>query len=518
MTAATQRNLALKQHFTDAKPINEMMCHLLGTVEGLSVLEPSVGHGAFLGGVTGKPALLDVVDVDGRALNIVASQFRHLTPRIFQENFVDLFVEGLMKSSHPVRTTVYDCVISNPPYGLYFDLSYRKRIKDAFPGLYARESYGLFFAFAVSRLRERGRYVFLLPDTFLSSVNHRSLRSFMCAEAAPTHIIRFPSKLFETVNFGYGNLCIVAGEKRPIHNRDTVYWLDLFKNASLTTDSLDDAERFAGSMLREHCKFGWSSAMFTANGTSSGLSETLGDVAECRTGIYTGDNERFIGYDAARITRRVNGHSIDWSRKVHEEPLTPAQQEGGLQGERCYVPFIRGGHREAFEKTAWAINWSSEAIDFYRTNKKARLQNSRFYFKAGVSVPMVTTKRISAGTMCNAVFDQGVVGVFPNHSGYTPALLLYLNSSRASDRMKTLVNGSANNSANYLKRLPIPHFSDAALKQAAHLVSTAKRGGSLNQMICDDFVEACEQETDGGLPGQVTGKVGTRQENVQFGR
>jgi predicted RNA methylase len=494
MSTTAIRNLALKQHFTDAKPINEMMCHLLGTVEGLSVLEPSVGHGAFLGGFTGKPALLDVVDVDSHALSIVASQFQHFTPRIFHEDFIDLFVEGLMKSSHPVRTTLYDRVISNPPYGLYFDLSYRKRIKEAFPDLYARESYGLFFAFAVSRLRERGRYVFLLPDTFLSSVNHRSLRSFICAQAAPTHFIRFPSKLFETVNFGYGNLCIVVGEKRPIRNSDTVYWLDLFaKDTSLTRDSLCGSEHFPGSILKDHCDFGWSSAMFTAHGTSCGLSETLGDVAECRTGIYTGDNERFIGYDAARIIRRLNGHSIDWSLKVQEDPLTPAQKEAGLHGERCYVPFIRGGHREAFEKTAWAINWSPEAIDFYRTNKKARLQNSRFYFRTGISVPMVTTKRISAGTMCNAVFDQGVVGVFPKHSSDSPALLLYLNSSLASERMKTLVNGSANNSANYLKRLPVPHFSHAALERADHLVNmaAANAGISLNQTICDEFVEGC---------------------------
>ena len=495
MSATAFRNLALKQHFTDAKPINEMMCHLLGTVEGLSVLEPSVGEGAFLRGFTGRPALLDVVDVDPHALGIVASEFQHLAPRIFQEDFIDLFVDGLMNSRHPVRTTLYDRVISNPPYGLYFDLSYRKRIKDSFPNLYARESYGLFFVFAVSRLREHGRYVFLLPDTFLSSVNHRPLRSFMCAQAAPTHIIRFPSKLFETVNFGYGNLCIVVGEKRPIHRNDTVYWLDLFaKDASLTRDSLDDADRFLGDTLIKYCDFGWSSVMFTPHGISSRLSETLGDIAECRTGIYTGDNERFLGYDAARITRRLNGHSIEWLRKVHDEPLTLAQEESGLQGERCYVPFIRGGHREAFETTAWAINWSPEAIDFYRTNEKARLQNSRFYFKDGISVPMVTTKRISAGTMCNAVFDQGVVGVFPKRSCDASALLLYLNSSIASERMKTLVNGSANNSANYLKRLPVPRFSNTALERASRLVSmaAAKIGDSLNQTICDEFADECQ--------------------------
>jgi len=495
MTVAAQRILELKQHFTDAQPINELMCGLLGVVDGLSVLEPSVGHGAFLGGLLGNPRLIDVVDVDATALNVVRSQFKHLGPRIFHADFIDLFVNSLMNGSHPVRTTQYDRVISNPPYGLYFDLQYRKQIKQAFPSLYARESYGLFFAFAVSRLRNLGRYVFLLPDTFLSSVNHRSLREFMCAEAAPTHIIRFPSKLFETVNFGYGNLCIVAGEKRSIRQTDTVRWLDLFgDDAFLSMESLESGERLAGSLLIEHTHSGWSSALFSPDHQDVRSSTTLGDIAECRTGIYTGDNERFIGYDAARITRRLNGHSIDWSKQVYKEPLTEYEQVYGLSGDRCYVPFIRGGHRDAFETTAWAIKWSPEAIEFYKTNKKARLQNSRFYFKTGISVPMVTTKRISAGTMCNAVFDQGVVGVFPNRSSDGLALLLYLNSSLASERMKTLVNGSANNSANYLKRLPVPLFSNEAQERAGHLVSVAaaKGSGQLDQTICDKFVEECE--------------------------
>ena len=37
---------------------------------------------------------------------------------------------------------------------------------------------------------------------------------------------------------------------------------------------------------------------------------------------------------------------------------------------KSYVPFIRGGHREVFEKPSNAILWSEEAINFYKNNKK----------------------------------------------------------------------------------------------------------------------------------------------------
>jgi hypothetical protein len=56
---------------------------------------------------------------------------------------------------------------------------------DELPDLYVRESFGLFFIFAISLLRKNGRYVFLLPDTFLCSTNHKPLRNFIAREAAP---------------------------------------------------------------------------------------------------------------------------------------------------------------------------------------------------------------------------------------------------------------------------------------------------------------------------------------------
>jgi hypothetical protein len=311
----------------------------------------------------------------------------------------------------------------------------------------------------------------------------------MCSQAAPTHIIRFPSKLFETVNFGYGNLCIIAGERRPLRGNDSLQWLDIFdKDQSLSVESLRNSTPMSGSTLIQNAEVGWSPAMFDQGGEMHPNWRNLGDIAECRTGIYTGDNQRFIGYDAARITRRLNGHSIDWRKEVYCCRLTQAQRESGLAGEIHYVPLIRGGHREPFDRTAWAIDWSNEAVEHYGTDKKARLQNSAFYFRQGLSVPMVTTKRISAAMMSDAVFDQGVVGVFPRKPAEIPPLLLYLNSGLASEKMKRLVNGSANNSANYLKRLPVPPFSDTDIVHAAHLVDEAKRRGLFPQSVCDAFV------------------------------
>jgi hypothetical protein len=487
MTVAA-RKMELKQHFTEAQELNLLMCQLLGSVNGNSVLEPSVGHGAFLANLIGTPKEIDVVDIDPDAITATCSRFPTLNLLPHCDDFIDLFLENTLFSRHPLLTKKFDAVISNPPYGLFLEKEYRARLKRAFPDLYVRESYGLFLAFALSRLRPNGRYVFLVPDTFLASANHKPLRTFVAAQAAPTSIIRFPSKRFESVNFGYANLCIISGRRRPLTDNDRVTWVDVFDpRVALSVDGLDTAPIFTGKQLHDSLSTGWSLSSFTSPQPDNRNTQLLGDLAACRTGLYTGDNVRFIGYDPKRVTRRLNGHPIDWNDVVTTRSLTTHEKKNGISSGKHYVPLIRGGHRAPFESSSSAVDWSTEAVAHYKTDRKARFQNSLYYFSEGLAVPMVAARRISASMMSNAVFDQGVVGVFPNNRDHLFPLLLYLNSQTASLAIKSLVNGSANNSANYMKRLVVPRFRVDACEKARAIVTEAQRTGALTPEICDAF-------------------------------
>jgi len=491
---AASRKTVLKQHFTEAPDINQLMCELLGPVTGQSVLEPSVGHGDFFSNLLGTPQEIDIVDVDRDAIAATCSRFPWLHLIAHCNDFIDIFLENTRSPKHPLLTKTFDAVISNPPYGLFLERAYRARLKRAFPELYVRESYGLFLAFALSRLRPQGRYVFLIPDTFLASVNHRPLRDYLATSAAPTAIIRFPSKRFESVNFGYGNLCILTGLRRPLENDDTVKWVEVFEaGAPLSLHAIGRAPEFRGAQLHDNVANGWSLSSFVGYDRTFGSTQTLGDLAECRTGIYTGDNGRFIGYDPQRIGRRPNGHPLDWQQVVTRS-LSAQEQQHGIANGKQYVPLIRGGHRTPFAAPSSAINWSTEAVAYYRTNAKARFQNSAFYFREGIAVPMVSATRISASLMENAVFDQGVVGVFPRNPAHLAPLLLYLNSATASRAIKSLVNGSANNSANYLKRLPVPTFMATAGKKASEILKTAHASGKLTSDLSDPFTTSLSRE------------------------
>jgi hypothetical protein len=481
----------LKQYFTDANDIKCLMCQLLGNVTGLSVLEPSVGYGAFLSGLIGSPIKIDAVDIDSDALEITKEKFGHLELTLHHKDFIKIFDNEIPDEVDAICKSYYDAVISNPPYGLYFDLEYRRQLKKKYPNFYVKESYGLFFMLAILRLKENGRYVFLVPDTFLTSISHKPLREFIIKNAAPSHIIRFPSKRFETVNFAYGNLCIIAGNRKKLEELDTVYWSDLFHNENSLNLKTVFQSSVAAKKIIQQVSTGWNSGMLGEDTKYFADHILLGDLAECRTGIYTGDNQRFIGFDPARVTRRINGHPIEWGQVKCEE-LTVEEMESGIKDGNDYVPLIRGGHRQPFEQPSSAVHWSVESVCFYKTNKKARLQNASYYFRRGISVPMVSTRRISAAIMENAVFDQGVVGVFPKAERDISFLLIYLNSSLASRRIKEITNGSANNSANYLKRLPVPKLTDEQYKAAAEIYENAKNNKSLPQEVCDDFIKAID--------------------------
>jgi hypothetical protein len=449
---------------TDAEPINQLMCALLGDVSGLDVLEPCAGEGAFITGLQGLPASVDGIEVNTGSSQILREKFGERV-RVHSGDFIDHFVSS--NSPIPLKPN-YDALICNPPYGLKYSLDYRKKIKQALPGFYARESYGLFIRWAIPCLKDGGRFVFIVPDTFLTSTNHRPLRDFLVKEVTLTHLVQFDSEQFESIHFGYGQLCILAGLKGT-SPKLKLKWLQ-GGAGPLNLGAFRTATSVSQSDLVNAARDGWVHPRARQLLEINRKCQPLSELAECKTGIYSGDNKKYCAYDQSNPPARKNGHPISWNEMVCTAPMSAKEKIQGLAGKKSYVALIRGGHRGVFEKTSSAILWSQAAVQDYRSNPKTRLQNTAYYFRKGLAVPMVTSGRISASMMEHAIFDQGVVGVFPKEERYLSFLLLYLNSKFVSHVVKPCINPSANNSANYIKRIPVPIPTDQELAAADAMV------------------------------------------------
>lgn len=130
------------------------------------------------------------------------------------------------------------------------------------------------------------------------------------------------------------------------------------------------------------------------------------------------------------------------------------------------------------------MNWSKESVKHYKTNKKARFQNPQFYFKFGIGVPMISSSSITASLIENKLFDQSIVGIFPKDESLTYYLLAFFNSPTCNKLIRT-INPSANNPANYIKKIPFILPSDNVLglitKETKNIICAIKSSDTFDE-------------------------------------
>ncbi|HWP46245.1 MAG TPA: N-6 DNA methylase [Candidatus Limnocylindrales bacterium] len=507
---------SLQEYFTTSSRIVNCMVSLLQLPPGSLILEPCAGTGHFIRALLKKAYRVFAVELSRDHYLSLHRRWGDCLS-LLQGDFLEM---ALPSTSHPVifQNVAFDGIIANPPYGMYLEPVRRRQFKKVLGPFYTRETYGLFLKLSAPLLREGGRLVYIIPDTFLSVRMHFPLRRYLFKEMKVTHLITFPSHFFPGVDFGYARLCILGATRVKPKPEDVIEWIQLHSSdgpeSLVSLDSLPSRKHlpifYKDLWLSEDLNINYVRSYLTAMPLRSYFSVLLkdkenpreskspsdfpflkkkpevspflpegfvmnwspglelrridglqrwvplGELATCKTGIYTGDNSRFHYWNRDHPPRKKSGQPLDWRLVQDPRTLSTEEKTFGIEGDRHFVPLIKGGHYPPVGETRWAIDWSREALRFYQTDKKARFQNSSWYFKKGLAVPMVTSGRLSASLMEHSVFDQGVVGVFPYEAHLIPFLLLYLNTSLATQWMKEVINPSANNSANYVKKLPVP--------------------------------------------------------------
>jgi len=422
------------------------------------ILEPCGGDGMFI------DALLDVyptLNIDTCDLDMVAVQNMQ-SKYAMNDNISVRWADALTDELFDVYSSCgfYDKIIGNPPYGGWQEYDKRSALKKKFSGFYVKETYSLFLLRCISLLKEGGVLSFIIPDTFLYLRNHKSLREYLLNTTIINEIVVFPSKFFPGVSFGYSNLCIITLTKESLCNNKAENTFPVIKNLKSDEDLITLS--FGGKlknaiythMNQKNISFNLDSAFFIGDTESSNqiaMSKSrVSDIADCVTGIYCGDNKKFLAI-SNESQRVIAGYHIVDDSKVCLEHNSVAP----LKSAKRYIPIIKGSSSTSYHRTSnkWLIEWTESSINHYNTDKKARFQNSQFYFKRGVALPMVKSSKIKATLMSGGVFDQSIVGVFPHEEKYMLYLLGYLNSEIA-NRYIHIINPTANNSANYVKKLP----------------------------------------------------------------
>lgn len=479
--------------YTKSDPIVQYMMSTLNLQPDMRALEPAAGDGVLVDALLAKEEIaVDAYELNPEVAVQLSRKYRGNACIRVHRN------DALLDTNLDLSASVggnYDLVVANPPYGAWQTLEKRKALKKVYPGLYVKETYTLFLYRCITLLKAGGQLTFIVPDTFLNLHRHTALREYLLTHTKIREIALFPSSFFPGVNFGYANLCIISLVK---HESVKEALANEFRVVS-GFQKVDElvAVNFSSSAAKnyKHTHFTQEQiynnpahALYIANDSkvSSALTDAhmrLEDIADCVTGFYSGDDQTYI--------RELVGKNTRYKTITQDEIFSKRSESDGLleglSGKPHFLPILKGGSKRFYKPTTHYIKWSKEAVAHYKKDKKARFQNSQYYFRQGIGIPMVSSSKISAALIDKRLFDQGIVGIFPKDQKYLLYLLAFFNSSTCNKLVRT-INPSANNSANYLKKLPIQIPTEDALRKMDHLMQ------SILRKYCSDTSANTEEE------------------------
>ena len=457
-------------YYTENQNIVEYMVKKIHPTSRDIILEPSVGIGHFIDEIVNYYNFKEIhlYEIDREVEYILKQKYPE------KNIFINISDTLTDESLHLFANSggYYNKIIGNPPYGAYQSFKKRKMLKEIFPNQYVKETYSLFLYFSLLLLKDNGILCFIIPDTFMSLNRHKILREILIKNYTILEILKIPTKIFKTVNFQYSNLVIITIKKEK--NIDNIInIIDGFKNVTEFERFVKgDDSKVCNTQIKQKdiLKNINSSFLFTKNTDIQNILSkshlTLGHMADIKTGFYSGNDKKFMKFKDNNICKNRTKLPFIKDEEIVSDHFTIEP----LHKNNMYIPILKGVFFPFKNPIVHFIRWDEKSMEFYKNDKKARFQNSRYYFKRGIGVPMVKSKKIRATIFENVIFDQSVVGIFPKENKYFNFILLLLNSSLGNELIHT-INHTANNSANYLKQLPIVLPNELQLQRTNELVN-----------------------------------------------
>lgn len=487
----TQHAKTYQAYYTKSASIVGYMVKQLQLKPTDRIFEPCGGDGVFVDDILSKNenALIDIFELNPTAFHLLQNKFS-IYPQLTIRNSDTLLDNELLFGSE--FGGIYDKIIANPPYGAWQDIEKRNKIKHLYPTLYTKETYTLFLYRCIELLKDGGILTFIIPDTFLNLHSHKAIRKHILTKTKILELVLFPASFFPGVNFGYANLSILTLQKES--NKQLCLANNFkIKSAFSYVEQLEKAQdaslkitTFCQNEILQNPDHAFLISDNTAiNQLINHTKVRIGDIADCVTGFYSGNDKRFLQVGNSNLKNGKNYELVD-KNSINETFGKITNLLEGIEGEKHFLPIVKGGNTKFLKPDNWYMNWSKAAVEHYKKDKKARFQNPNYYFKFGIGVPMISSSNITAALIENKLFDQSIVGIFPKDKALTFYLLAFFNSPTCNQLIRT-INPSANNPANYIKKIPFIKPSNEELKEVTNIVeeiiTDLKSKGNYNSLL-----------------------------------
>lgn len=146
--------------------------------------------------------------------------------------------------------------------------------------------------------------------------------------------------------------------------------------------------------------------------------KSISNVAECKSGIMTGNDDLFL-----RLWHEVNIDTISFNSKSIDETT-----------DYKWFPINKGGeYRKYYGNLDYIINLKNYGEEIKRTSKNYRLRDSKYYFKESISWSRITSSRVSfRKTPVGVLFGDAGPCAFPLNKSDINYILAILNSKISS--------------------------------------------------------------------------------------
>lgn len=479
-------SLIYQAHYTKSDPILNYMTGILDFKPQDSIFEPCGGDGVFVDKILEKSPLSNICiyELNPTAVDVLRSKYK------YSKNIRIKETDTLLDDDVVRGRCKFDKIIGNPPYGARNDEAKKIELNRLYADLYTKESYTLFLYACIKCLNENGELSFIIPDTFLSLHRHLEIRRFILTHTTIRELVLFPSSFFPGINFGYANLCIITLSKCSdvsMNLRNKI----VIRTDFAKVDELENCKAGTAREISQEAIYNSVGSAFMFN-SSDELTELIndesltkiGDIASCVTGFYSGCDKEYLRPLNSEVKNAKKYQVVDCDTICFGN-LSNDEKRNGINSEKCFVPIVKGGNAKYVKPNTWFMNWSTKAINEYRQSKKCRFQNSTFYFKNGIGIPMVRSSKLTGALIDSRLFDQSIVGVFPNDESLVNYMLAFFNSSVCT-KLINAINPSTNNSANYIKKIPFITPTKEVRKEIEKLV----------ECIIDRLINGKEQIED----------------------
>ncbi len=447
-------SLIYQAFYTKSDPILNYMTGMLNFQPQDSIFEPCGGDGVFI----------DKIIERIPSANICIYELKPSTVDILRKKYKDFGniqvkqTDTLLDDNIVLSRIKYDKIIGNPPYGARNDEAKKNELNRLYADLYTKESYTLFLYACINCLNENGELCFIIPDTFLSLHRHLSIRKYILTHTSIRELALFPSSFFPGVNFGYANLCVITLSKCSDISKNLRNKI-IIRSGFDKVDELSNKQAGESKEVSQEEIYNRVGSAFMFN-SSKDIAELINDnsllkindIASCVTGFYSGCDKEYLRPLNDTIKNSGKYRLVNYET-IQTEPLSDEEKHHGINSEKCFVPIVKGGNKKYVKPNHWFMDWSTSTVREYRQSKKCRFQNSKFYFRNGIAIPMIRSSRLTGALIDGRLFDQSIVGVFPNDESLVNYMLAFFNSSVCTELINA-INPSTNNSANYIKKIP----------------------------------------------------------------